>query len=87
MKKIKEIPVVNLVKTGANIKMLRKKCGLSVAFIQEIFGFSTPQAVYKWERGTSLPTVDNALMLAGIFEVTINDIFIVDMIPVYGDVA
>jgi len=24
-----------------------------------IFGFETPQAVYKWQKGIALPTVDN----------------------------
>ena len=52
-----QIPVINMVATGQNITRLRKQAGLSVANLQQIFGFTTPQAIYKWQRGTALPTV------------------------------
>ena len=69
-----KIPVINLPKTGAKIDLLRKKANLSVKDIQKIFGFSTPQAVYKWIHGINLPTVDNLVILAEIFDVTVEDI-------------
>lgn len=68
------IPIINLPKTGANINSLRKKANISVKDLQKIFGFSTPQAVYKWIHGKSLPSTDNLLILADIFDVTIDDI-------------
>ena len=73
-----KIPVINLPKTGAKIDLLRKKANLSVKDIQKIFGFSTPQAIYKWIHGRSLPTVDNLIILAEIFNVTIEDILSID---------
>ena len=42
------IPTINLVATGQNIVRLRKAAGLSVKDLQDIFGFATPQAIYKW---------------------------------------
>lgn len=36
------IPTVDLIKTGENITNMRKKAGMSVKELQEIFGFSTP---------------------------------------------
>ena len=71
-----QIPVINMVATGQNITRLRKQAGLSVANLQQIFGFTTPQAIYKWQRGTALPTVDNLVVLAAIFGVKIDDILI-----------
>ena len=48
----------------------------TVRDLQKTFGFSTPQAIYKWQRGTALPTVDNLIVLALVFGVTIEDILI-----------
>ena len=45
-----QIPVINMVATGQNITRLRKQAGLSVANLQQIFGFTTPQAIYKWQH-------------------------------------
>ena len=70
------IPVVDLTATGMNIERLRKQSGLSVKNLQDIFGFSTPQAIYKWQRGTAMPTLDNLVALAAIFDVTLDDIIV-----------
>ena len=71
------IPVINMVATGQNITRLRKQAGLSVANLQQIFGFTTPQAIYKWQRGTALPTVDNLVILAAVFNTNINNILVI----------
>lgn len=71
------IPTIDLALTGANIVNLRKAAGLSVADIQMVFGFHSPQAIYKWQNGAALPTVDNLLVLAAIFGVRIDDILVV----------
>ena len=70
------IPVINMTATGSNITRLRINAGLTVKDLQDIFGFSTPQAIYKWQRGTALPTVDNLVVLAAVFGVKIDDILI-----------
>lgn len=69
-----KIPVIDVPMTGAKIDLLRKKRNLSVKDIQKIFGFKTPQAIYKWINGRNLPTVDNLIILAEIFNVTVDDI-------------
>ena len=70
------IPVIDMTATGINITRLRVNAGLTVKDLQDIFGFSTPQAIYKWQRGTALPTVDNLVVLATVFGVKIEDILI-----------
>lgn len=72
------IPTVDLIATGKNIEKLRKEAGLSVKDLQNIFGFGTPQAIYKWQHGTALPTVDNLVLLSAIFKVSIDEILIVE---------
>ena len=70
-------PMIDPAKTGANIKSLRKAAGFSVRDLQDMFGFSSPQAIYKWQNGAALPTVDNLVALAAILHVRIDDILVV----------
>ena len=70
------IPVIDMTRTGINIVRLRERAGLSVRDLQEIFGFSTPQAIYKWQRGTALPTVDNLVVLASVFGTSVDEILV-----------
>lgn len=72
------IPTINMEKTGQNITELRKKAGLSVRELQEIFGFATPQAIYKWQQGVTLPAIDNLVVLATLFHVKVDDILVTD---------
>ena len=70
------MPRVDMAATGANIAALRKKNNLSVRRLQELIGL-TPQTIFKWQRGECLPTVDNLVILADLFNVTVNDILVV----------
>lgn len=69
-------PVINMTATGQNIQRLRKNAGLTVGNLQQIFGFSTPQAIYKWQRGAALPTLDNMVVLSAVFNTSINSILV-----------
>lgn len=70
------IPTIDMAATGRNIARLRRRSGLSIRELQEILGFSTPQAIYKWQRGDSLPTLDNIVVLAAVFDVTVDEILV-----------
>ena len=72
------IPTINMVATGRNIMRLREQAGLSVKDLAEIFGFATPQAIYKWQHGTAMPTLDNLVVLAAVFGVAMDDIVVID---------
>ena len=74
---VKPYPSIDLEATGQNIVRLRRESGLSVADIQEYFGFEAPQAIYKWQKGTCLPSTDNLLALGYLLGVTIEDILVV----------
>lgn len=75
---IRNIPSIDMIRTGENICRLRMAAGLTVRDLQKIFGFGTPQAIYKWQRGTAMPTLDNIVVLAAVFGVPIDDILIMD---------
>ena len=70
------IPSIDMEATGRNITRLRQQAGLTVRDLQEIFGFTTPQAIYKWQRGKSLPTVDNLYALGALLDVPMEDILV-----------
>lgn len=69
-------PTLNVKETGIRIKSLRISNGYSVEDVAGYMGFTGPQAVYKWEWGRSLPTVDNLFALSRLYGVTIEDILV-----------
>ena len=72
------IPTIDMIRTGENINRLRQEAGISVRELQEVFGFATPQAIYKWQHGTTLPTIDNLVVLARILGVSMEDILVLE---------
>ena len=71
-------PTIDLMRTGANIVRLRKAAGLTVHDLQMVFGFNSPQAIYKWQNGAALPTVDNLIVLAALLLFRIEVILVTD---------
>ena len=71
-----QYPVIDPVATGANIIRLRQERGLSVRDLQAFFGFEEPQAIYKWQRGKSLPSVDNLYALGSLLDVPMDEILV-----------
>ena len=72
------LPTIDMIRTGQNISRLRKQAGLSVKDLQDVFGFATPQAIYKWQQGVALPTIDNLVVLAAVLQVSLDDILVTD---------
>ena len=71
-------PTIDAIATGANIRALIKAKGLKVADTQNICGFNTPQAIFKWMRGDTMPSIDNMVILAHLLDVTIDKIIIIN---------
>ena len=71
------LPVVDMKRTGQNISVLREQQGITVKELQQMLGFATPQAIYKWQRGICLPTIDNLVVLSMIFSVPMDEILAV----------
>lgn len=67
-------PILDAQATGARIKELRKQKHLKVEDVAHFMGFESEQAVYKWQRGDSLPTIDNLYALSVLFETSVDDI-------------
>ena len=70
------IAAVDVAATGNNILILRKNAGMTVKDLQQVFGFASPQAIYKWQSGQAMPSIDNLVVLSTVFNVRIDDIII-----------
>lgn len=80
-------PTINMAATGKHIADLRKERGISVRDLQKFFGFDSPQAIYKWQWGVSLPSLDNLYALSIVLSVPMQDILVGDDqdVAIYGD--
>ncbi len=69
-----EYAVLDAKRTGERIKELRKKNHLTVEQVSIHMGFESVQAIYKWQRGESLPTIDNLYALGKLLHTPVDDI-------------
>ena len=72
------VSVVDMKLTGMKIAFLREQRGISVRELQRMLGMGTPQAIYKWQRGETLPSIENLAALACAFGVSIDEILSLD---------
>ena len=49
---------------------------MTVKDLQQWFGFEEPRAIYKWQQGQTLPSVDNLIALSALLEVPMEDILV-----------
>ena len=69
-------PIIDMHATGTHIKELMVARDISVQDVQEAMGLASPQAVYRWLRGSNLPSVDNLYALSRFFEVSMEDVIV-----------
>ena len=67
-------PIVDMIKTGQNIKRIMKARGLTVKDIQEFLELGAPQGIYHWFEGKTMPTLDNIYALSELFQVPVDAI-------------
>ena len=72
----KNYPVIDILKTGQNIKRIMKLKGFNVKDIQEYLELGTPQSIYHWFEGRNMPTVDNLYALSELFQLPVDAMLI-----------
>ena len=77
MKRKITFPVIDPVATGKNILHLRQQLGFTVSDLQEFFGGSSPQAIYFWQQGKTIPSTDHLLALSHLFGISMNEILVI----------
>lgn len=68
----KNCPVIDIARTGQNIKRIMQNKGFAVKDVQAFLELSTPQGIYHWFYGKSLPTVDNLYALSELFQIPVD---------------
>ena len=58
---------------SVNLNTLRKRAGFSQEYIAEKIGVSR-QAVAKWETGETVPDLENAMALARLFNISLDNL-------------
>lgn len=62
--------------TGTHIKELMIAQDISVQDVQEAMGLASPQAVYRWLKGSNMPSVDNLYALSRYLNTSMDDMII-----------
>ena len=71
-----QYPVIDPKASGKQIRTLCAARGLSPKGIQQCLGLASPQAVYHWQSGRSLPNVDNLFALSKLLDVHMEDFLV-----------
>ena len=76
-------PMIDAPATSKRLKELREKRNISIAQIQKLFGMENPQSIYIWEdeREKFLPRLDNLVVLAKLYKVSIDEMIVTKMRP------
>ena len=76
-------PVIDAPATSKRLKELRENRKISIAQIQKLFGMENPQSIYIWEdeREKFLPRLDNLVVLAKLYKVSIDEMIVTKMRP------
>ena len=72
----RDYPVIDVVRTGQKIKCLMQENELTVKDLQRYLHLSTPQAVYHWFDGMSLPSLDNFYALSKLLHVSVDSMIV-----------
>lgn len=75
--------VIDMELTGINLRRHAAMYGYSVKDLQQYLGLACPQPVYRWFRGSILPSVDHLLRLSELFHVHMEDLLVTGKKQVY----
>ena len=67
-------PIIDAKATGEKILRRRVEKGYTVLDVQKYLNLACPQAVYHWQAGRSLPSIDNFYALSTMLETTVNEL-------------
>jgi len=69
---------IDMERTGRNIKRLIQASGYTMEDIMIFTGVTSVQAIYKWYRGKSLPSIETQLVLCKVLGVEITELLVID---------
>lgn len=67
---------IDMDKTGQKIAEACRRQGITIKDLQTLFGFAAPNAIYRWLRGETLPTVDHLVILAHALQMPVDELLV-----------
>ena len=87
MKQRPAYPNIDMKATGKKIKKMMESAGYTPKMIQEYLHLSCVQPIYRWYKGSILPSVDNLLMMSELLGVHMNDMLVKKMPMIRLDIT
>ena len=75
---LSNLPTIDLRATGEQIRRLRTKASISVRDLSRAMYLADVQSVYRWQRGVSLPSLENLVLLSWLLGVPIEKILVIE---------
>ncbi len=69
---------ISRTETGKRIRKLIVERGMTVRDVQEAMNLDSPQAIYRWMYGDTLPSLENAVLLGQILEIPLDAILVLE---------
>lgn len=79
-------PNIDMRQTGKRIKYMIETAGYTPRMIQEYLHLSCVQPIYRWYKGTILPSVDHLFMLSELLNVHMEEFLVKNSLPVIIDI-
>lgn len=76
MNKRESYPNIDMQKTGKRIRHFIEKAGYNPRMIQEYLHLSCVQPIYRWYKGSILPSVDHLFLLNELLGVHMEDLLV-----------
>lgn len=70
----REETILRRLTIGKLLREARAKVGLSQVYIARQLGYSSPQFISNWERGISLPPLNNLTKLVSLLEIVPDEL-------------
>lgn len=68
--------LIDVRETGHHIKMLCEQNHITAALIQDVLKLKSPQAIYRWFRGETLPAVEHLFVLAELVDQPLDELIV-----------
>lgn len=72
----KNIPILNLRRTGKRLRYLCRRNKVTVKHLQEYLGLNCPQAIYRWFRGEYLPSIDHLYAISSLLNEPVDSLLV-----------
>lgn len=69
---------ISRTETGKRIRKLIVERGMTARDVQEAMNLDSPQAVYRWMYGDTLPSLENAVLLGQLLEIPLDAILVLE---------